>query len=240
MRVVISQSMYFPWVGFLEQMRLADVFVVYDDVQFSKGSFTNRVQAKTAAGSKWLSVPLRDVRLGQRIDEVRVNEEEDWRASHRGVLRQAYADAPFAKDMLGLFDQVVEAPATSIGALALRSMRALMDHFGLNPGLRLLHAHELGVAGGGSQRVLDIVRALGGTEYVTGHGARKYLDHTAFERAGVAVSYMQYRCLPYPQLHGSFTPYVSALDLAANCGPAGAQYIQPSTIPWSEFTHGPA
>ncbi|NBX37756.1 MAG: hypothetical protein EBR10_11170, partial [Planctomycetes bacterium] len=51
MRIVISQSMYFPWVGFLEQMSLADIFVVYDDVQFSKGSFTSRVQAKTAAGS---------------------------------------------------------------------------------------------------------------------------------------------------------------------------------------------
>jgi hypothetical protein len=240
MRVVISQSMYFPWVGFLEQMRLADVFVVYDDVQFSKGSFTNRVQAKTATGTRWLSVPLRDLRLGQRIDEVQVNEGEDWRASQRGVLRQAYADAPFMKDMLSLFDDAVRAPTSSVGELALRSMRALQAHFGLNPGLRIVHAPELGIGGSGSQRVLDIVRALGGREYITGHGARKYLDHAAFEQAGVAVSYMRYSCLPYPQLHGPFTPYVSALDLAANCGPAGAQYIQPSTIPWSEFTHGPA
>ena len=46
--VVISQPMLFPWVGMFEQIRLADVYVHYTDVQFSKGSFVNRVQIKTA------------------------------------------------------------------------------------------------------------------------------------------------------------------------------------------------
>ena len=59
MRVVISQSMYFPWVGMLEQIRLADVFIHYDDVQFSKGSFSNRVQVKQPDGtSAWMTIPL--------------------------------------------------------------------------------------------------------------------------------------------------------------------------------------
>lgn len=43
--------MFFPWVGFLEQLKLVDVYVFYDDVQFSKGSFTNRVQVKATDAS---------------------------------------------------------------------------------------------------------------------------------------------------------------------------------------------
>ena len=66
MKVVISQPMFFPWVGFLEQMRLADVYVHYDDVQFSKGSFTNRVQIKTPEGFIWLTAPLRNLRAGRK------------------------------------------------------------------------------------------------------------------------------------------------------------------------------
>jgi len=54
-RIVISQSMYFPWVGLLEQIRLAEFFVHYDDVQLTR-VFTNRVQVKTAQGSKWITV----------------------------------------------------------------------------------------------------------------------------------------------------------------------------------------
>ncbi|MBC8123824.1 MAG: WbqC family protein, partial [Gemmatimonadaceae bacterium] len=56
--VVISQPMLFPWIGMFEQICLADVYVHYDDVQFSKGSFSNRVQVKSASGSKWITVPL--------------------------------------------------------------------------------------------------------------------------------------------------------------------------------------
>ena len=58
-RVVISQPMYFPWFGFMAQMSLADVFIWLDDAQFSKGSFTNRVQVKTDNGLTWMSVPLK-------------------------------------------------------------------------------------------------------------------------------------------------------------------------------------
>ena len=57
--VMISQPMYFPWAGFIAQMALADVMIWLDDVQFSKGSFTNRIQVKTASGPiKWMSIPL--------------------------------------------------------------------------------------------------------------------------------------------------------------------------------------
>ncbi len=87
MKVVISQPMYFPWVGMFEQIRLADVYVHYGDVQFSKGSFTNRVQIKTAQGIKWLTVPLKDVSIGQVIDEVRINASVDWRRQHMDILK---------------------------------------------------------------------------------------------------------------------------------------------------------
>src|SRR5882672_1775792 len=91
--VVISQPMFFPWVGMLEQLQAADVYVHYDDVQFSKGSFTNRVQVKTATGVKWLTVPLEDVHLGQLIKDVRVDSRRDWRKSHLSLLDQAYPQA---------------------------------------------------------------------------------------------------------------------------------------------------
>ena len=65
---MISQPMYFPWVGMLEQMRLADVFVHLDDAQYSKGGFLNRVQVKTQQGSSWITVPLEESKLGNNIN----------------------------------------------------------------------------------------------------------------------------------------------------------------------------
>lgn len=235
--MVISQPMYFPWVGMLEQIRLADHFVFYDDVQFSKGSFVNRVQIKTASGIKWLTVPLQGLSLGQRIHDVQIDARKDWRRQHLDMLRQAYAGAPCLKDMLGLVKDVFDANPQTIGQLSELSMMALCRYFGLLQPRRFDHIGSLDIPGSGSQRVLDIVTRLKGDRYVTGMGAANYLDHEAFEHAGVQVEYMAYRKQPYPQLHGDFTPYVSALDLVANMGPDGEQCISSSTTNWKEFLH---
>jgi hypothetical protein len=227
--------MYFPWVGMLEQARLADHFVFYDDVQFSKGSFVNRVQIKTESGIKWLTVPIHGLTLGQRIQDVQIDSRKDWRRQQLDMLRQAYAAAPYVKDMLRLVRDTFDANPRSIGDLSRLSMLSLYDYFGLKYRKCIQDIKELGIPGAGSNRVLEIVLRLGGNTYITGHGARNYLDHEAFERVGVAVQYMNYNCLQYQQLHGQFTPYVSALDLVANCGVEGEKLIRSTTIYWKDF-----
>ncbi len=232
--IVISQSMYFPWVGLLEQIRLADVFVHYDDVQYTRG-FYSRVQVKTALGTPWMTVPLRDYHRGQNIDEVLLDDRSDWRSQHREVLRQAYLKAPFRDEMLALADRVFAKPAETLAQVTRASITELATYFGLVEDTRFEDSKPLGIVGSSSQRLLDIVTALDGDVYITGHGASNYLDHHFFNHAGVAVQYMEYRCIPYLQLHGDFTPYVTGLDLVANCGRDGARFIQSGAVDWKEF-----
>ena len=234
-RVVISQPMLFPWVGMFEQIRLADVYVHYTDVQFSKGSFVNRVQIKTAGGFRWLTVPLKKLTLGQTIDSVEVDEAKDWRKGHIDFLSQAMRGAPYAGEALALVESVYAQKSSRLADIAIRSLAAVLAYFGLAHGRCFVRSPDLGIGGAGSARVLDIVKKLGGTVYVTGHGARHYLEHEAFERSGVRVEYMDYRRTPYPQLHGAFNPHVSILDLIANTGRAGIEYIHSPTVNWKEF-----
>jgi hypothetical protein len=232
--VVISQPMFFPWVGLFEQIALADVFVHYDDVQYSKGSFTNRVQVKTASGIRWLTVPLRKFHLGDLISGIRADDERPWRDEHMRLLAQSYAGAPHASDMLDLVRSTY-ASDQPLPDLLMSSMELVARQVGAAGRTQFVRSSELGVAGQGWERVLAIVGRLGGSVYVTGHGARNYLDAAAFERAGVTVRYMDYACREYPQLHGAFTPYVSVLDLIANVGPDAPAALDPRTVPWRTF-----
>jgi hypothetical protein len=233
--VVISQPMFFPWAGMFEQIRLANIYVHYGDVQFSKGSFTNRVQIKTAQGVKWLTVPLEHFPLGQLIDDVRVVNSTNWRGRHLDMLKQAYADAPYCRQMLALVESVYNRPAETIGALSRLSIEACCEYYGLNAGKQFVDVQNLGINGSSSQRVRDIVKALGGDRYITGLGARNYLDHQLFENAGIRVEYMNYEKASYPQLHGEFTPFVSIIDLIANTGKAGIDNIRSGTIYWKDY-----
>lgn len=221
-----------------EQIRLADVYVHYDDVQFSKGSFSNRVQIKTADGSKWLTVPLKDLHLGQTIDQVKPQEPGKWQPRHLALLEQAYRRAPYRDTMLALVRETYAHASGSLAELAMHGLDNVCRFFGLDQGRRFLRSSKMGIGGESSRRVLDLVQAVSGDIYVTGHGARDYLDHALFERAGVQVRYMDYCKAPYPQLHGKFTPYVSVLDLIANAGTDGLRFINSPSVHWKEFIGG--
>lgn len=224
--------MLFPWVGLLEQIRLGDVFVHYDDVQFSKGSFVNRVQIKTPSGVRWLTLPLPGLKLGERIEQVTVAPLAVWRDKHLDMISRSLSGAPFVRDAVDLMERVYGEGHCLLGGLARASLLAVCEYFGLAEDTRFVDAKDLGVAGANSDRVLAVVKRLGGDEYITGRGARNYLDHEMFEQNSVTVKYMDYQCLPYPQLHGPFTPFVSSLDLIANCGKKGIGVIKSQAIDW--------
>ena len=233
--VVISQPFLFPWVGLFEQMQLADVFIHYDDVAFSKGSFVNRVQIKTARGPQWMTVPLLGRHLGDVILDLKTDDGANWRQEQLAELARHYRDAPYCDEMLQIVQTVYTRETMRLADLLIQALEAVNAYFEIAQRTQFHRSSQLSVPGRSSQRVLDVVRHFRGDVYVTGHGAKNYLEHEAFEAEGVRVRYMDYERRPYSQLYGSFDPHVSILDLIANCGRAGKQYIGSPTVEWREF-----
>jgi len=234
MIVAINQPCYLPWRGFFALMKLADVFVFYDDVQFTSNtarSFSARVQLKTARGKQWLTVPVQKAgRFGQRINEVAIVSGSDWQSRHARTVRDALQEAPFASALEPVLDLVAGAPWASLADLNVSATRHIAESLGICPEIRL--SSELGIPGRGSPRVLEICRKLGATRYLTAHGALDYLEHEAFDAAGIPVEYIDYDLAAYPQLHGAFDPYVTVLDVIANTGPAAAGHVRGTRLPW--------
>jgi WbqC-like protein family len=230
--VVINQPMLFPWPGFFEQMMLADTYLYLDDAQFSKGSFTNRVQIKSGQAIRWLSIPLEGSGGFQRIDRLRAAD-RDWREEHLNLLRQAYGGSPFCRDALGLVEAAYS--KDPLCDLLIASIEEIASYLGIGKCQLRKRTASLAFDGKSSERVLGLVRLSGGSRYITGHGAANYLDHGLFESQGVSVEYMSYSKTPWPQGGVPFTPFVSALDLIANTGPRAKEYLRPSTTGWRQF-----
>jgi hypothetical protein len=230
--VVISQPMYFPWIGFFAQMAMADVYVWLDDVQFSRGSFTNRIQVKTIKGYHWMTIPLAGKGSFQKISDLQASK-DDWRASHRDLLRQQLSELPYRSEALSVFDAGVACDTVS-NCLIASCVRPAV-HIGVLPP-KIFRSSDFKSVGSSWQRVLDIVLELGGTRYLTGHGAANYLDHEEFEKNDIAVEYMKYDPLPWRQNFDSpFTPYVTILDPIAALGAEVNSHLRPQTMPWREF-----
>lgn len=234
--IAISQPMYFPWIGLFEQILLSDIFVFYDDVQFSKGSFTNRVQIKTPQGSRWITVPIKKSKLNTKINEVYIDNKKNWKESHLSSLKSTYGNHKYFEDVLKIVSEVFIHDYKNISELSSNSVIEVLKYFNIKKDI--FFSSSLDISSSNSDRVLKIVKYFDSKNYITGHGAKNYLNHELFEQNNINVMYMNYSHIKYPQKYGTFTPYVSILDLIANNGYKSIDYFKPKTIGWKNFLLG--
>lgn len=220
--LVVLQPGYLPWLGYFDQMRRADVFIHYDDVRFDKNGWRNRNRIKTQSGPQWLSVPVRHG--DHTINQVQIDQSRPWPRKHMESLRQAYGAAPYAARYLPeLAEILVETQWSSLVELDLCLIERMCGWVGLRRPTLL--SSQLGIGGERSERLLNLCRHVGATTYLSGDAASAYLDMDLFHRAGIRVEWQTYRHPIYPQLHGDFVPYLSALDLILNVGPDSLDVI---------------
>ena len=212
----MHQPQYLPWLGYFDKVDRADVFVLLGTVQYKKNEYQNRNRIKTAQGWQWLTVPVR-YRFPQRIDEVTISNDVNWRNKHRQAIVSNYAQAPFFHDYSPFFDEICDTEWERLVDLSTRTVTALTSHLGITTPVR--DAAEWELSDDPTGRLVDICRALDADTYLSGSGGREYLDLAQFSEAGVRVVFQNYRHPEYPQQFGPFEPHMSAVDLLLNCGP---------------------
>jgi hypothetical protein len=228
--LVVLQPSYLPWLGYFDQVRRSDVFVFYDDVQFDKNGWRNRNRVKTAKGPVWLTVPVRQRgRAGQRIDQVEVDGRIPWARKHLRTIQEAYARAPFLADYLPDLADLLQREWTRLADLDIALSRQMCAWFGLER--RMYRSSELGIEGSRNARLLALCRHFDADRYFSGTAARDYLDASLFDAAGIAVEWQDFPHPQYPQLHGKFVPFMSALDCVFNVGADCAALLEPSANP---------
>lgn len=224
-RIAIIQSNYIPWKGYFDMIGLCDAFVIYDEVQYTKNDWRNRNLIKTPRGVEWLTIPVRQQTLDQRIDETFVAQ-ENWSKKHWNSLVANYSKAPF----FGQFETPLKEIYSTVNSSNLSDInrhfiRKICDILGIQT--PFIQSIDLSLTGDKNERLIDAVRKLDGTHYLSGPAARNYLNTDAFTNAGLTVEWMDYAgYTEYDQLYPPFTHGVSILDLIFQVGDDAKNYMK--------------
>lgn len=215
MLVAIHQPQYLPWLGYLDKIDRADVFVILDTVQFKKNEWQNRNRIRTAQGCQWVTVPVLH-RFGQPINEVRINASGDWAAKHLRAIEMHYARAPHREPFLDGLRAIFRRPWERLSDLNVTVLHWLLEAYGITTPLHM--ASEMRLRDEPTARLIDICRAVGGTGYLAGAGAAGYMDLPRFEASGIRLEAQDFHHPVYPQCYTPFVPGMAAIDLLFTCG----------------------
>jgi hypothetical protein len=227
MKAVILQPSYIPWRGYFDQIRRADLFIFYDDVQYDKHGWRNRNQIKTAQGKQWLTIPVhsKGVTAGIPICNIKIDWSKPWAKSHLKALTYAYAKAPYFRAYLPWLESVYEQRYEFLADFTIWLTIEIARKIGITH-TRFMRSSEMeGISGHRTDRLIQILQRVGARHYITGPSAREYIEPEKFEAAGISLEYMEYNYPPYPQLYPPYDPFVSILDLLFMVGPEALSYI---------------
>ena len=225
-KAAIVQSNYIPWKGYFDMIAAVDEFILYDDVQYTRRDWRNRNQIKTPRGVEWLTIPVEvKGKYLQKVRETRVSD-PGWARSHWSALEQSYGRARhFVRYRERLRELYLGCGDELLSRINFRFIAAVCELLGIRTKISWSMDYEL--VEGKTERLVGLCRSAGATHYLSGPAARDYIDQAQFDRAGIAVSYMDYSGYPpYTQLHGDFVHTVTILDLLFNEGPDAPRYMK--------------
>jgi hypothetical protein len=208
MKVAIHQPNYLPWCGYFAKISACDAFIFLDDAQMSKGSYVSRTKVRSNSGPQWLTVPTK-VHVQPAIDDV-ATAYEAWAKKHLATLRQTYAKAPYASEVMAIMEPEYEAAGHKLGKFNRRIVLAILEYLDIRRPTFLSSAFD--VHSIGDDRLIDLVRTLGGTQYISGRGGANYQDPDKFRNAGIELEVCEYRPVPYEAPGFPVLPGLSIVD----------------------------
>jgi hypothetical protein len=218
MRLAIMQPYFFPYVGYFQLMAGVDRFVVYDDVAFIKNGWVNRNRILLAGEPHYITVPVR-ARLGVAIRETPVDAAQaNLLRKLRSRVEDAYRRTAHRDLVVGVLDEALAA-GPNIGDVARASVLAVARLLGIATAIVPTSSAYGNEALHGQDRVIDVCKREGASEYRNAPGGRGLYDGASFGAHGIRLTFLEAVVPPYPQAGAhAFVPGLSILDVLANCG----------------------
>lgn len=226
-KIAILQSNYIPWKGYFDIIGMVDEFIIYDEVQYTKNDWRNRNKIKTANGVQWITIPVYQKSLHQKISETQISNLK-WGPKNWNSLKTNYSKAAHFKNysqVLEEFYMTFNKPWLSeINVTLLKLICSFLD-------IRtpITNSTDYILEGDPTEKLVSLCKQTGSSYYLSGLAAKNYLREDLFEQEGIKIEWMDYSGYSdYPQLYPPFEHGVSVVDLLFNVGANAPNYMKHS------------
>lgn len=224
-KIAILQSNYIPWKGYFDLINMVDEFVFYDEVQYTKNDWRNRNKIKTSQGIQWLTIPVRQETLGQKIKDTKISDKK-WNIKHWRTISQNYSKSKYFKEYKDIFEELyLNCNEEYLSQINYKFISTINGILGIKTKLR--YSSEFELIDGQTEKLLNICKECEANSYLSGPAAKDYFDEELAEKENIQVEWMNYSGYQeYNQLFPPFEHGVSILDLIFNEGSNATKFMK--------------
>lgn len=219
--VAIHQPNFFPWLGYFDKVRRADIFVFLDAVDYPRsgsggmGSWVNRVRLNVQGEARWITCPVKRMPLGSSIREAEIDDRQPWRTKLVKSLQANYGRANRFKAAMAELEPLIQMPEANLADYNIAVIGTIAKLLGVST--RFVRQSELAHEGQSTELLIRLTKSVHGSVYLAGGGAGGYQDDALFAASGVALAYQDYTPKPYGP-PDRFVPGLSVIDYLMHDG----------------------
>ena len=212
MRVAIMQPYILPYIGYFQLIEAADVFIVYDNIKYTKKGWINRNRFLSNGSDALFSLPLK--KDSDYLDVVDREISPDFAPDKLlNQLKEAYRKAPHLDDTLGLLRSALIQEERNLFRFLKHALEQTCRHIGIRTPFVTSSTLSIDHALQGQDKVIALCHAVGANAYVNPIGGTALYNQADFAQAGIELRFLRSTLKPYRQFAEEFVPGLSILDV---------------------------
>tara|TARA_B110001454_G_scaffold217415_1_gene242698 strand:+ start:809 stop:1486 length:678 start_codon:yes stop_codon:yes gene_type:complete len=214
--ISIHQPNYLPYPGFFHKIIHSDVLIVQDVTKFDE-RFSNRNKIISSNKWTWLTVPIKKNHKEYQLKDVEIFNDLKWNKIHRKKLESVYNKSNFYNEYKTDLNSILEQKWELLLELNMTLIKKIFEWLKIKT--KIIYESELEIKGEGTNRLINICRAVDADVYLSGDMGHDYLNEDVFELNNIKLEYQNYTPKKYEQiLSEEFIPNLSIIDMLANIG----------------------
>jgi len=212
MKIAIMQPYFFPYIGYFQLIKSVDVFVVYDNIKYTKKGWINRNRMLQNGKDVMFSIPLKN-----DSDSLDVCERELSTDFNRDKLlnqfKGAYRFAPYFEQTFLLVESIVRCEDNNLFRFLHNSIVATCNYLDIDTEIKISTEVTIDHNLKSQDKVIALCEALGASAYINAIGGIELYSKEAFSNKGIDLKFIKSMPFEYTQLGGEFVPWLSIIDV---------------------------
>ena len=212
MKLAVMQPYFLPYIGYYQLISSVDVFVVYDNIKYTKKGWINRNRFLQNGVSSTFSLPMKhDSDLLNVVDRELAADFNHLRLLNQ--LKGAYAKAPYFAQTFPLLERIVCHEDRNLFRFIHNSIVEVCTHLRLTTVIRISSSVAIDHDLKGQEKVLSMCNALGAKVYINSEGGIELYSKDDFRARGIELRFVKSKPFEYAQYGNDFVPWLSIIDV---------------------------
>jgi len=212
----IHQPNFFPWLGFFNKVNSSDSFIFLTESKRSKNDkFLTRTQILNNDSKRYLSIPVGPKQ--KIINTLELPFDQKWRMDMLNILHSAYSKSKFYEDVRDDIEKLIMFDCQYFYEFSINIIVFFMKALNIDKNC-LIDKDFNKKFGEASNRLVNLCNEVNANKYISGIGAKSYIDEDIFLQNEIDIIYQEYFPQKYKQLSKKFVPGLSIIDALFNCG----------------------